>query len=143
MPRVPECNDEGLNKGKSECLHNTKIQLADRIFGLFVTSTNQIVFGPCSYDVLELLEPGMEPRRICGDWSDKLKLLRYVTSSPRLVLRFVSDYSHHFGGFKSRVAMEHAPDQTTVQLAIVTIVLACGSTDIRVPYNSAPDVILK
>ncbi|KAF2903769.1 hypothetical protein ILUMI_02404 [Ignelater luminosus] len=71
----------------------------------------------CSYDYLEILEnfstntsslndsgPG---RRLCGDWSSKLKLLRYVSKGSKLRLRFSSDYSHHFGGFKARVSMEN------------------------------------
>ncbi|XP_017779050.1 PREDICTED: uncharacterized protein LOC108564494 isoform X2 [Nicrophorus vespilloides] len=47
-------------------------------------------------------------RRLCGDWSSKLKLLRHVSSSSKLRLHFSSDYSHHFGGFKARVSMENA-----------------------------------
>ncbi|XP_065162399.1 uncharacterized protein [Atheta coriaria] len=47
-------------------------------------------------------------RRLCGDWSAKLKLLRHVSRGSRLKLRFSSDYSHHYGGFKARVSMESA-----------------------------------
>ncbi|XP_071057498.1 uncharacterized protein [Onthophagus taurus] len=47
-------------------------------------------------------------RRLCGDWSSKLKLLRYVSRGSKLKLRFNSDYSHHFGGFKVRISMENA-----------------------------------
>ncbi|KAF5270044.1 hypothetical protein FQR65_LT05843 [Abscondita terminalis] len=70
----------------------------------------------CSYDYLEILENftnssalnNSEPgRRLCGDWSLKLKLLRYVSKGSKLKLRFSSDYSHHFGGFKARVSMEN------------------------------------
>lgn len=46
------------------------------------------------------------PRRICGDWSSKLKLLRYRTKSNLLGIRFTSDYSHHFSGFKAKISME-------------------------------------
>ncbi|XP_050299041.1 uncharacterized protein LOC126737949 isoform X2 [Anthonomus grandis grandis] len=75
----------------------------------------------CSYDYLEIIENssnGSIPqrnqssssvgRRLCGDWSTKLKLLRYVSHGSKLTLRFSSDYSHHFGGFKARVSMENA-----------------------------------
>ncbi|XP_044736742.1 uncharacterized protein LOC123298714 [Chrysoperla carnea] len=48
------------------------------------------------------------PRRFCGDWSEKLKLLRHISRGSHIKLRFVSDYSHHFGGFKARVSMENA-----------------------------------
>ncbi|KAG5899365.1 hypothetical protein JTB14_036854 [Gonioctena quinquepunctata] len=69
----------------------------------------------CSYDFIQILEDSIdEPannslssRRLCGDWSSKLKLLRYTSHSSRLKVRFSSDYSHHFGGFKARVSMEN------------------------------------
>ncbi|KAL9879695.1 uncharacterized protein ACN2A1_011533 isoform 3-T22 [Glossina fuscipes fuscipes] len=47
------------------------------------------------------------PKRLCGDWSTKLKLLRYVSLSSYLGLHFVSDYSHHFGGYKAKTYMEN------------------------------------
>ncbi|XP_015833125.1 uncharacterized protein LOC103312261 isoform X4 [Tribolium castaneum] len=70
----------------------------------------------CSYDYLEILENNnvtsainsTSARRLCGDWSSKLKLLRYVSNGSKLKLRFSSDYSHHFGGYKARVSMESA-----------------------------------
>jgi hypothetical protein len=46
------------------------------------------------------------PRKICGDWSSKLKLLRYKSNSNSLGIRFTSDYSHHFSGFKAKIALE-------------------------------------
>lgn len=47
------------------------------------------------------------PRKIiCGDWSSKLKLLRHTTQNNFLGLRFTSDYSHHFGGFKAKISLE-------------------------------------
>lgn len=65
----------------------------------------------CSYDYLEIIELAGHSenvsRRLCGDWSAKLKLLRYVSTGSRLRLRFVSDYSHHYGGFKARMSMEN------------------------------------
>lgn len=47
------------------------------------------------------------PRRMCGDWSPKLKLLRYVTKMPALLFHFASDYSHQSGGFKAKVYIEN------------------------------------
>ena len=80
-------------------------------------STNKYVFcalHSCSYDYLEIFEgvpgsnsSGVASRKLCGDWSSKLKLLRYVSRGPRLLLRFVSDYSHHYGGLKAKVSMEN------------------------------------
>lgn len=46
------------------------------------------------------------PRKVCGDWSSKLKLLRYRTKGNLLGIRFSSDYSHHFGGFKAKISLE-------------------------------------
>ncbi|KAJ9597359.1 hypothetical protein L9F63_011799, partial [Diploptera punctata] len=78
----------------------------------FISSADLV--ETCSYDYLEILEivPGsnsssVPTRKLCGDWSSKLKLLRYVSRGPRLRLRFVSDYSHHYGGFKAKVSMEN------------------------------------
>lgn len=48
------------------------------------------------------------PRRMCGDWSPKLKLLRYVTKIPALALHFVSDYSHQYGGYKAKVYIQNS-----------------------------------
>ncbi|XP_060519804.1 uncharacterized protein LOC132698003 isoform X2 [Cylas formicarius] len=69
----------------------------------------------CSYDYLEISENSSNAssnqpkiRRLCGDWSTKLKLLRYVSQGSRVRLRFSSDYSHHYGGYKARVSMENA-----------------------------------
>lgn len=70
----------------------------------------------CSYDYLEIIEqepispPAKGRRRRCGDWSSKLKLLRHVSHGSKISLRFNSDYSHHYGGFKARVSMESATE---------------------------------
>ncbi|XP_055384716.1 uncharacterized protein LOC129614250 isoform X2 [Condylostylus longicornis] len=57
-------------------------------------------------------------KRICGDWSPKLKLLRYISNNSILGLHFVSDYSHHFGGFKAKIFMQNknmeCPDERLV-----------------------------
>lgn len=45
-------------------------------------------------------------RKMCGDWSAKLKLLRYVTQGTIMGIHFVSDYSHHFSGYKAKITME-------------------------------------
>ncbi len=71
-------------------------------------------FDSCSYDYLEVYEDLTNNtdndtdsfRRFCGDWSDKLKLLRYISPGPRLHLRFISDYSHSFSGYKAHVTIE-------------------------------------
>lgn len=47
------------------------------------------------------------PRRICGDWNSKVKLLQYRSSGPIIGLHFMSDYSHHFGGYKAKVVIKN------------------------------------
>ncbi|XP_054086656.1 uncharacterized protein LOC105208961 isoform X5 [Zeugodacus cucurbitae] len=51
------------------------------------------------------------PKRLCGDWSSKLKLLRHVSTGSYLGLHFVSDYSHHFGGYKAKTYMENTASE--------------------------------
>lgn len=40
-----------------------------------------------------------------------MKLLRHISHGSRLRLKFSSDYSHHFGGFKARVSIENSKCQ--------------------------------
>lgn len=90
------------------------------IYELCTKNIQKCVIYPvdsCSYDYLEIIESvagsnssGFASRKLCGDWSSKLKLLRYVSRGPQLRLRFVSDYSHHYGGFKAKVAMERGEE---------------------------------
>ncbi|XP_059617745.1 uncharacterized protein LOC132262482 [Phlebotomus argentipes] len=63
------------------------------------------------------------PRKLCGDWSSKLKLLRHVTKGSALGLHFVSDYSHHYSGYKAKVYMESVASE-------------CGD-DRQKPYNKS------
>ncbi|KAG7164583.1 putative CUB domain-containing protein-like 1 [Homarus americanus] len=60
----------------------------------------------CEYDWVTVGEGGgsTPPERMCGDWSARLKLLRYVSHSNRVVITFVTDYAHHFPGFRARVS---------------------------------------
>ncbi|XP_031348289.1 uncharacterized protein LOC116174493 [Photinus pyralis] len=93
----------------------------------------------CSYDYLEILEnlansstlnSSESGRRLCGDWSSKLKLLRYVSRGSKLKVRFSSDYSHHFGGFKARVSMEN------VALTTYQRVMQCSDDRLQMFNNS-------
>ncbi|XP_066978110.1 uncharacterized protein [Macrobrachium rosenbergii] len=61
----------------------------------------------CEYDSLMFNEPGLANSSStvrCGDWTSKLKLLRYVSQTNRLILTFTSDYAHNFPGFRARVS---------------------------------------
>lgn len=55
---------------------------------------------------------GKLSRKMCGDWNAKLKLLRYTTQGTVLGIHFVSDYSHHFSGYKARITMESGKSHT-------------------------------
>ncbi|KAK6632811.1 hypothetical protein RUM43_013582 [Polyplax serrata] len=82
----------------------------------------------CAYDYLELIEDSWNEsyvaRRLCDDMSDKLKLLRYISQGPRLKFLFVSDYSHHYGGFKARVSIENG------KCCLVVVLGLCGAFDV-------------
>jgi CUB domain len=56
------------------------------------------------------------PRKMCGDWSSKLKLLRHRTKSNLLGIRFSSDYSHHFSGFKAKISLEKGKNWNRLSL---------------------------
>ncbi|XP_054708551.1 uncharacterized protein LOC129218337 [Uloborus diversus] len=53
----------------------------------------------CEYDVMILREDKMKWRR-CGNWEDKIKLLRYISHGNTIHLTFSSDFSHSFKGFR-------------------------------------------
>lgn len=59
-----------------------------------------------SWEAIQRIATAM-PRRMCGDWSPKLKLLRYVTKMPSLLFHFASDYSHQGSGYKAKVYIEN------------------------------------
>ncbi|XP_055617633.1 uncharacterized protein LOC129762992 isoform X3 [Toxorhynchites rutilus septentrionalis] len=90
----------------------SKVDIGERIVATFASKSPNLILQPedPSYD-LRIPPPevssGRIPRKVCGDWSSKLKLLRHVTAGPLLALRFVSDYSNHYGGYKAKVAMEN------------------------------------
>lgn len=59
-----------------------------------------------SWEAIQRIAAAM-PRRMCGDWSPKLKLLRYVTKMKSLLFHFASDYSHQGSGYKAKVYIEN------------------------------------
>ncbi|CAH4032974.1 unnamed protein product [Pieris brassicae] len=44
-------------------------------------------------------------RRLCGDWGGKLKLLRYQSRGHILRIRFRSDHSRHYAGYRAKVTL--------------------------------------
>lgn len=65
-------------------------------YSILTTHTNDFASTTESFNL---------PRRICGDWNSKLKLLRYQSHGPILGLHFISDYLHHFGGYKAKISV--------------------------------------
>lgn len=44
-------------------------------------------------------------RRLCGDWSGKLKLLRYQSRGHAMRLRFRSDHARHYAGYRAKLTL--------------------------------------
>ena len=51
--------------------------------------------------------------RWCGDWSGRLKLLRFESRRNRVVLTFSSDYAHGYSGFRARVSARPGESQSS------------------------------
>jgi hypothetical protein len=108
-------NKIGMRKNMFPNGYSAAPQMAATSMGNFLFDPLQstpLIFQPLSPSFsqaqpLPNFHKGEVPRKMCGDWSSKLKLLRHVTKSGTLGLHFVSDYSHHFGGFKARASMEN------------------------------------
>ncbi|RVE41120.1 hypothetical protein evm_014230 [Chilo suppressalis] len=47
----------------------------------------------------------VKARRLCGDWGGKLKLLRHQSRGNQLRLRFRSDHSRHYAGYKAKITL--------------------------------------
>lgn len=92
------------------------------------------------------------PRRICGDWNSKVKLLRYRSSGPIMGLHFLSDYSHHFGGYKAKVVIKNGkrlihsieawnyifPSNNWTPCNTISFIAASKCSDDRLkPYNGS------
>ncbi|XP_055912798.1 uncharacterized protein LOC129946580 isoform X2 [Eupeodes corollae] len=73
----------------------------------FLIQTPDYPKGNTYYPTGKNSKPEALPKRLCGDWSSKLKLLRHISVGSYLGLHFVSDYSHHFGGYKAKAFMEN------------------------------------
>lgn len=81
------------------------------IFDLFLDiykgHDNYFILNPHNKDFPETFTNSNLPKRICGDWNSKLKLLRYQSQGSILGLHFLSDYSHHFGGYKAKISVKN------------------------------------
>lgn len=104
-----DANSNFQNVQKKQQLQQQEVQ---KLFEEYVQHPLQVknIFQP-SNALFNVFRPppgtsNRMPRVICGDWSSKLKLLRYQTSSNLLGVRFASDYSHNYSGFKAKISME-------------------------------------
>lgn len=43
--------------------------------------------------------------RRCGDWENKIKLLRYISQGSSVDLLFLTDFSHSFKGFRVELSL--------------------------------------
>lgn len=131
--------NRGIRRRKSNATPS-KIDISDRLISTFANKSPNLILQPNdpSYDLTKPppdLSSGRGPRKVCGDWSSKLKLLRHVTHGPLLALRFVSDYSNHFGGYKAKVAMENGEclccDVTCLHLFLFTCPFSTQHSPLR------------
>lgn len=86
------------------------------------THTVQTPDNIVNFNRLAMSDASSTPRRICGDWNSKVKLLRYRSNGPILGLHFSSDYSHHFGGYKAKVVIKDGKWCLSRQLQITSSV---------------------
>ncbi|KAF8785461.1 Protocadherin Fat 1 like protein [Argiope bruennichi] len=58
----------------------------------------------CKYDVLTVIDDGQRLNR-CGDWENKIKLLRHVSFKHTLHFIFSTDFSHSYKGFRIELSL--------------------------------------
>ncbi|XP_043222128.1 uncharacterized protein LOC122381705 [Amphibalanus amphitrite] len=88
----------------------------------------------CDYDSLTVLEEGQVVKRVCGDWSARLKLLRYVSSTENISLVFVTDYMNAFPGFEAVLQLVTEERHCTSDGTCFTVVRSP-----TVPYSGVRD----
>lgn len=94
------------NNGSDE---GTKFDVFENFLNIYKSHRSHIIQTPdntLSFERQANSANVAVPRRICGDWNSKVKLLRYRSNGPILGLHFSSDYSHHFGGYKAKVVIK-------------------------------------
>lgn len=92
----------------SDSIDGKKFDIFENFLNIYKTHHTHIVQTPDNTLNFERQTNNANavPRRICGDWNSKVKLLRYRSNGPILGLHFSSDYSHHFGGYKAKVVIK-------------------------------------
>ncbi|XP_037027805.1 uncharacterized protein LOC119068348 isoform X6 [Bradysia coprophila] len=107
----PQHNDvystQSLNSLNQDA-NNISVNFFEKFLNIYKSHATVVLQAPkLSVNSDQFLVAKSVPHRICGDWSTKLKLLRYVSSSTMLGLHFRSDYSHHFSGYKAKVSIKN------------------------------------
>lgn len=88
--------------------NNNSVDFFQNFLGIYKEHTTYLIQTPDMNQIHDVhLTMSTIPRRICGDWNSKIKLLRRVSNGPVLGLHFSSDYSHHFGGYKAKVSIKN------------------------------------
>lgn len=101
-------NDVVHNSADTTTVNDSNVNFFENFLNIYKPHSTVVLQIPTSnVNNDEFLAAKALPHRVCGDWSSKLKLLRYVTSDSLLGLHFTSDYSHHFGGYKAKVTIRN------------------------------------
>ncbi|XP_022258406.1 uncharacterized protein LOC111089719 [Limulus polyphemus] len=87
-----------------ECYYNIRAPSGERInldFTDFILEEHE----SCAFDYVEV-QDGDETGEVmeyCGDYTSKLKHLRHLSTTNEIKLKFVSDFSHAYRGFRAKV----------------------------------------
>ncbi|GBL83707.1 Protocadherin Fat 1 [Araneus ventricosus] len=86
-----------------ECHYYVTASKGQKIVALF-TDFKLEESQSCEYDVLTVIDDGKRWYR-CGDWENKIKLLRHVSFKHTLYLIFSTDFSHSYKGFRIELSI--------------------------------------
>ncbi|KAJ6638368.1 Galactose-specific lectin nattectin, partial [Pseudolycoriella hygida] len=111
----PQYNDvystQSLNSLNQDA-NNISVNFFEKFLNIYKSHATVVLQTPkLNVNSDQFLFAKSVPHRICGDWSSKLKLLRYASTSTMLGLHFRSDYSHHFSGYKAKVSIKNASSE--------------------------------
>lgn len=99
-----------LDYEASKLINSTQQGAFEKFVEVFINKKPQstVIYEPLN--TIKMLVPSSSrnpiSKKICGDWTNKLKLLRIRTNSNLLAIHFSSDYSHGFNGFKAKISLE-------------------------------------
>ena len=67
---------------------------------------NLISIQSCSYDYV-MIDDGVTLHKYCGDWTDRIKLLRSISSN--ITINIVTDSTHTQRGFRAELRLTNRP----------------------------------